>query len=347
MSAPAVYIMVRNDDLCALSDAAHERRVFEVFAKHGVPMTVAVIPRMVEDPHRAGGGVFHPLEENPEIVALLRAAHARGAIEIALHGYTHQTNARHPGCADVERCPPDYQGIDRPWSPDRPLAAGGFSEFRGLTPAEQLDKVTRGCADLERVLGFRPTTFIFPWNSYDAHAITVLKAQGFRWVPAENEEFPLPGIDVIGGCVWDWEVHREYAWFDEVFGCRQPVLAHFGLHSWQYRHQPAMLDWLDEQLAELTGLAAVHFIRPSDLPRVAPDCAAALRLRCTARRLQADIATRTGEPVAYPRYYVLRRAHYRRRIARLATIRAAVRLAGRPGLAVVPARIRERLAAAG
>ena len=351
MNAPPVYVLVRNDDLCALSDAAHERRVLELFARHGVPMTVAVIPRLVEDPHRAVGGVCHPLEENPEIVALLREAHARGRVEIALHGDTHQTNRLRPGCADVEPCAMDYAGSDRLWSPDRPVSPHGFSEFHGLSPAEQREKITRGHAHLERVLGFRPATFIFPWNSWDANSISALQQQGFRWVPSENDEFPLAGIDVIGGCVWDWEVYERYRWFDELLACGLPVLAHFGIHSWVYRQQPAMLDWLDGLLGELAAAANVHFIRPRDLPRVAPHCSKILGLRWKMRRLQADIGVRIGRPLDAPRYYVLQRSHYRRRIRRLAAVRMALRLAGRSGLALgralVPARIADRLVTAG
>jgi predicted deacetylase len=350
VSAP-VYILVRNDDLCALSDAAHERRVLEVFARHGVPMTVAVIPRLVEDPHRASGGVFHPLEENREIVDLLREAKAQGRVEVALHGDTHQTNRLRPGRGDVEPCEKDYPGIDRPWSPDQSVSPLGFSEFHGLSPAEQREKIEYGIASLERVLGFRPDSFIFPWNSWDAHSIALLKQHGFKWVPSENDEFPLDGINVIGGCVWDWEVYEGYRWFDELFACRMPVLAHFGIHSWVYRRQPAMLEWLDELLGDLTSTANVHFIRPQDLPRVAPDCARILALRWKMRRLQADIGVRIGRQLSAPRYYVLERSHYQRRILRLAAVRMALRLAGRSGLAlgraVVPARVADRLVAAG
>ncbi len=71
MSA-GVHVILRNDDLCALSDAGKERRVLEIFERLRIPQVYSVIPQMCEDPHNYAGTRFHPLEENPQVVALIK-----------------------------------------------------------------------------------------------------------------------------------------------------------------------------------------------------------------------------------------------------------------------------------
>ena len=87
---------MRNDDLCALSDPSKERAILRIFEKYHIPQVVSVIPNVTEDPHDAHLDRFHPLEENTEILSLLREYQEKGLIEIAQHGFTHQTNIHHP-----------------------------------------------------------------------------------------------------------------------------------------------------------------------------------------------------------------------------------------------------------
>ncbi len=56
-----INILIRNDDPCALSNPAHERRYLEIFAKYEVPQVVSVIPFMSEDPHNFRCTRFHAL----------------------------------------------------------------------------------------------------------------------------------------------------------------------------------------------------------------------------------------------------------------------------------------------
>src|SRR6188474_2526995 len=91
--APRIIVVFRNDDPSALSDLEHERRIFALFEKHGVPQTIGVIPNVSVSPlddRRCGGE--KSLLENPAMIAFLRDYVARSGSEIALHGYTHRPN---------------------------------------------------------------------------------------------------------------------------------------------------------------------------------------------------------------------------------------------------------------
>lgn len=90
-----VYLLFRNDDLCALSQPEKERSVFRLFEKYSIPQVIGVIPKVTEDQHDCLNQSFHPLSENQEIVSLIKEYHSKGLIEIAQHGLTHRTNTRH------------------------------------------------------------------------------------------------------------------------------------------------------------------------------------------------------------------------------------------------------------
>ena len=82
----------------------------------------------------------------------------RQCVEVALHGFNHQTNRREE--------------------------AGGNSEFEGLGYDEQYMKISRGKAILENQLGLKITTFVPPWNSYDSTTLRVLEVSGFSTISA-------------------------------------------------------------------------------------------------------------------------------------------------------------------
>ena len=54
-----IYILFRNDDLCALSDPSKEREILRIFEKHNIPQVISVIPNVTEDPHDAYSNRFH------------------------------------------------------------------------------------------------------------------------------------------------------------------------------------------------------------------------------------------------------------------------------------------------
>jgi peptidoglycan/xylan/chitin deacetylase (PgdA/CDA1 family) len=340
-----IWVLVRNDDICALSDAAHERRVFELFERYGVPMTIAVIPNIAEDPHVSTPGPCHPIDENRAIIDLMCDVHGRGMVEIAHHGLIHQTNRFRTGRAETEPLPADYPGIDRHWSADAPAHPQGFAEFADLPASEQRDRVLRGRVVLERALGLPMQTFIFPWNAYDATSIEVLANVGYRFVPAEDDDHPHEHVQVIGACVWDWELFEGYDWPAELESSPRPVLAHFGIHSWVYGQTG--LHQIEAVLKRLTSMRGVRFILPSQLPALIPELPRIAALRARLRKAERRLERVLGRPVPTRRHYVLDASYYRRRIARMHLLHAAAALPGRPGRtlgrAIVPRALAQRL----
>ena len=100
-----------------------------------------------------------PLTE--EKIQQLREALEAGGVEVALHGYSHQTVRRKIGNAYL-----------------KPFGRY-HSEFIGVDEAAQRKKISGGREILERDLGVRAETFVPPWNGYDRTTLRVLGSLGF------------------------------------------------------------------------------------------------------------------------------------------------------------------------
>ena len=152
-----IIIIFRNDDPSAISDITQEKKVFEIFRKHRVPQVFGVIPYAAERGLDVNNKDFHLLPENQAMFNLLKEWREEGFIEIALHGYTHQTNYLHPGRFESN-------GI---------LLIGAYewSEFSGLPFEEQLGRILKGKQLLESWFNGKITTFILPFNSLDKNTI--------------------------------------------------------------------------------------------------------------------------------------------------------------------------------
>jgi len=154
-------VVFRFDDYSAKSDTALETSILAAFRRARIPLTVSVIPRM------AAVSAFDPAPQKglplpPDKIQLLREALRDGDVEIALHGYAHQTVRRKIGSAYLE-------------------PFGRYhSEFIGVDEATQRRKILEGREILERELGARIETFVPPWNGYDRTTLRVLAAAGFR-----------------------------------------------------------------------------------------------------------------------------------------------------------------------
>ena len=160
-SEPRIIVVFRNDDPSALSDLDHERQIFALFERYGVPQTIGVIPNIsttMLDEKKCGGR--RSLLENPPMVEFLRDYVARSGSEVALHGFTHRTN--------------------RFSSPVR----RDFFEFQQLPYDEQLQMIREGTAILEQAFGERPVTFIPPWNRLDHNTILACQQVGFAIISA-------------------------------------------------------------------------------------------------------------------------------------------------------------------
>jgi peptidoglycan/xylan/chitin deacetylase (PgdA/CDA1 family) len=157
-----VLVVFRFDDYSSRSSVDIETGVIDAFQKRRICCTFGVIPYVY-------GGDTHLPVSNPllstdvssltpvKMAALSRAVQT-GAIEVALHGYSHRTI--------------------------RDRGNGGYTEFAGLDALLQESILQKGKLYLEQQLHVPVTIFIPPWDSYDTRTLRVLEKLGFRCLSA-------------------------------------------------------------------------------------------------------------------------------------------------------------------
>jgi peptidoglycan/xylan/chitin deacetylase (PgdA/CDA1 family) len=150
-----VTVVFRFDDFSETSDTEVETRLIDAFKDRNMCCTFGVIPYVRADVwgDAQGRGVA-PLSARK--ASILEGAIEAGAVDAALHGYCHQATTQ-------------------TWP---------RTEFAGLPYGEQLDKISKGKDLLEEMIGAQITTFIPPWNSYDANTVRVLEDLGFTCISA-------------------------------------------------------------------------------------------------------------------------------------------------------------------
>ncbi len=129
-----------------------ERRFLDAFAAHQVPLTLGVVPNYEGR---------RPLADDAPTLAALRRLVQAGQAEAALHGLTHQSLA--------------------------PQGARN-SEFAGQPQAQQAERLRTGKAMLEDWLAAPVTSFIPPWNTFDAATVAALAEAGFTTLSAALSE---------------------------------------------------------------------------------------------------------------------------------------------------------------
>jgi hypothetical protein len=90
-----------------------------------------------------------------------------GKVEIAQHGYSHQTRD-----------------------------ANYFSEFDGMPAEEQIERIAKGTEYLEDRFKVAITTFIPPWNRYDSNTLFALQSAGFKSLSAGTRSSAFSGSDL-------------------------------------------------------------------------------------------------------------------------------------------------------
>jgi hypothetical protein len=170
-----ILIVFRNDDLSACCNVRHERRIAALFEGRHCVQTVGVIPFCTQGDFRSRAIADRvPLDANQEMTRLLIEGHERGLWEIALHGWSHQTNL-----------------VSIP-------ARREYMEFRGLPSAQQREMLTQGADHIRQVVGVKPVTFIPPWNLLDENTVEASKAVGFKVISAGPYSPPAEGITSLG-----------------------------------------------------------------------------------------------------------------------------------------------------
>jgi peptidoglycan/xylan/chitin deacetylase (PgdA/CDA1 family) len=151
-----IYLVFRFDDYSAKSNTRLELDIIETFRKNNMAFTIGVIPFI------GAGNLLDPTpQENiplgEEKGDILKNASKQGIVEVALHGYSHQSHSA------------EYIG----------------SEFKGLAVEQQKDKIIKGRKYLEKVSDTAITTFVPPWNHYDANTLKVLDELEFGNLSAD------------------------------------------------------------------------------------------------------------------------------------------------------------------
>ena len=151
-----IKVVFRFDDYSARSVTAMELRIIDAFRNNEASFTIGVIPFI------CAGEVRDPSPQ--DIVPLttkkadiLRAGYEDGILDIALHGYSHQTNN-----------------------------AKNLMEFSSLDYNIQIERLAKGKRFLEHVTGAPVTTFIPPWNRYDLNTLRALEELGFSTLSADD-----------------------------------------------------------------------------------------------------------------------------------------------------------------
>jgi peptidoglycan/xylan/chitin deacetylase (PgdA/CDA1 family) len=160
-----VTIFFRYDDYSALSHPGVDRGVIDIFGRHKLTCTFAVVPAITSIYPWVEGSDQQEIPLSQEKKDELRAAVRSGAVDLALHGWRHLANEH--------TCHPDP------------------SEFRGLSLDEQAKILQRGRDFLADAVGSPPTLFVPPWNSYDGNTVKALELNGFRGISAARNS-PSP-----------------------------------------------------------------------------------------------------------------------------------------------------------
>ena len=154
-SGGRITVVFRFDDYSETSNTEMEVKLIEAFREHGVSCTFSIIPFICK-------GSTHDSREQGVIplsaakADILKEAIEAGAVELALHGYAHQT------IRDT----------------------GGWTEFMGLAYDAQLAKLKKGKDFVEQMLAQPVTIFVPPWNSYDPNTTRALGDLGFKCLSA-------------------------------------------------------------------------------------------------------------------------------------------------------------------
>ncbi len=160
LSNEPVTIIIRNDDVCALSNATWEKKIVDIFIQNNIAQSVGFIPNIASTRHHDSKAEYYTINQNKEILDLYVPLIKEGIIDPIQHGVTHQNNYLHAG--DIT-----------------PLHS---SEFIGLSAKKQRQTLIFGKQLLEKHLKHDINIFIPPWNNLDKNTITALNQAGIKGV---------------------------------------------------------------------------------------------------------------------------------------------------------------------
>ncbi len=176
--------LFRIDDVChQIKNETLLRRLLEIFAQYQVVPLVGVVP-CNQDKTLCSDSSTYRLEELKPLIA-------KKAVEISLHGYTHQYENQEGGI----------------WR----LALD--SEFAGVPEELQQERLQKGVDAVERILGVTPKFFFAPSHSYDVTTLRVLTklkmsvSDGIALYP-----FYLEGVWHVPAQLWGFKIKGPGVW---------------------------------------------------------------------------------------------------------------------------------------
>jgi peptidoglycan/xylan/chitin deacetylase (PgdA/CDA1 family) len=152
-----VNIIFRYDDVSVYTSSRLESKILTLFKEHNISLTFAVIP------YRCTGEATNI--KNTKVLAypqnkanLLKKYVDNGTLEVALHGYSHQT------VSNVE-----------------------WTEFKNVPYEEQLKNLRKGKKLLEGFFGDNIHSFVPPFNTYDSNTVKALETLNIQAISANPE----------------------------------------------------------------------------------------------------------------------------------------------------------------
>ena len=157
-SDKTIHVVFRYDDFSAKSPTQTELKIIQAFQRKQAALTVGVIPFVCT------GNQHDPSPQDtlalpPHKTRILKKAVQQGVVDVALHGYSHQTHQ-----------------------------AGFLSEFAGADYPTQLKKLERAKRYLEKITQTPVNTFVPPWNRYDGNTLRALEKLQFKTLSASENE---------------------------------------------------------------------------------------------------------------------------------------------------------------
>jgi predicted deacetylase len=152
-----INVVFRYDDYSYWSSKETELKIIDVFRKNDAAITFGVIPFV------CANNVHDPSPQKLVSLtskqgAILKTGFKEGILDIALHGYSHQT-----------------------------IDAASYTEFSGLDYNNQMERLAKGKQFLEHIIDAPITIFVPPWNRYDLNTLRALEKLGFSTLSAGME----------------------------------------------------------------------------------------------------------------------------------------------------------------
>ncbi|HGY56248.1 MAG TPA: DUF2334 domain-containing protein [Caldithrix abyssi] len=152
-----ITCIFRYDDYTATSPLEIEKKLFDLFRKYDLQITVGVVPFITAGDYH-DSAVTEFVEFSEEKIAYLKSCIQNGSVDAALHGFYHRSNR----------------------------LGKLHSEFAQAESAEQCDKIKRGKEFLEKTFRAEVRSFIPPWNTYDQQTLLCLKENNIACISANR-----------------------------------------------------------------------------------------------------------------------------------------------------------------